>query len=75
MTAKTHCPQGHPLWGANLHPPLWKREQRRACRSCKKARERLRYWPRTGDMPAVQQLADQLFAEIAHLMTDEPDAA
>lgn len=53
-TSKTHCPQGHPLDGPNLHPGQLKNYSRRACLACARAHGyiegRDRYKPIHGEL-------------------------
>jgi hypothetical protein len=65
MTQKTHCPQGHPLAGDNLHPGDLRRGLR-ACAACFRARSRIRWHRARGFvLPDYQGLSDQFYLLIS----------
>lgn len=63
---KTHCPRGHPLEVPNLTNTL-KTRGHRDCKACARARGRSYYWKSQGLEVDVQELSDQIYAEISAL--------
>lgn len=62
---KSHCPQGHKLYGPNL-APYGLRRGRRQCLACDRARSRVRYHKNLQSM--FQELADDYYRQITREM-------